>query len=83
MDDLNKFEHGGQISEGCQSGQHLFNHNENDIGVGISHAGVKCTICGTLFEVPGIDSEQRDTKQVGQNIDDTIEQSDVLKRLLF
>lgn len=55
MNDLNKFEHSGQITEGCQSGQHLWDETEGHIGIekdgDMTKIKIRCLVCGKQFDI--------------------------------
>ena len=94
MVDLEKFERLGQRTEGCSSGQHMFNYGEDSIGGSVSGEGMKCVLCGQLFGVPGVEVQiQNPQPQIstgtpfggsgaGGYHEEPSEQSDILKRIL-
>ena len=55
MDDINKFEHAGQTTEGCQSGQHVWDEAEGHSTVeadgDLTKIKLRCLMCQKQFDI--------------------------------
>ena len=55
MDDINKFEHAGQATEGCQSGQHVWDEAEGHSTVetdgDLTKIKLRCLMCQKQFDI--------------------------------
>ena len=105
MEDVNKCEHLGQITEGCQSGQHLWDEREGHSTVEtdgeLTKIKMLCLVCHRQFDISAlfglnrfIGTDTLSTIEKPNNINqslnweekttmnDYIEQSEILKRIL-